>query len=170
MTVFKIKHQRWKLISIIMASRFLFKKSKSGFTLVETIVAIGIGLLATTMLFYIFTFGLRNIQTIKNTEKLHSEANFLLNTFTYWIKQGENVTTSGSTLEIEFPDLPLKTITKSVDDRVTLDGTPITSDDIQVTDLNFTGMSRSVQIRFTIEAKNGDENFSATTTIAQRGI
>jgi prepilin-type N-terminal cleavage/methylation domain-containing protein len=153
-----------------MISRFLSKKNKSGFTLLETLVAIGIGLVATAVLFHIFTFGLKAIRTIQNTESLHSEANFLLNTFTYWIKQGGNVTTSGSTLEIEFPDSSITTIATSSDDRITLDGTPITSDNIKVTDLNFTKMSRSVQIRFTIEAKSGDETFSATTTIAQRGI
>jgi type II secretory pathway pseudopilin PulG len=153
-----------------MASKALNKKkNKSGFTLMETIVALGLGLLATTMILYIVTTGFGYIRAIKNAENLHSNANFLLNTLTYWVKQGKNLTASNSTLEIELPNSSVKTITKT-GDRIMLDGVPFTSDNIQVTELNFTKMSRSVQIRFTIKAKSGNETFSATTTIAQRFI
>lgn len=54
------------------------KKSKNnkGFTLIETIIALALGLLATTMILYIFTVGLSHIRTIKNTENLHSNTMF----------------------------------------------------------------------------------------------
>jgi len=137
----------------------------------ETVVALGIGLLATTMIFYIFTLGLKNIQTIKNTESLHSNANFLLNTFTYWIKQGETFTVSPNTLEIGMHD-STTTITsngKKIILNNTISGIAyLTDDSIGTTSLNFKGMAKSIQIGFILEA--GEEKFLATTTIAQRSI
>lgn len=148
---------------------FSAKKSGAGFTLVETIVSLGLGLLVTGMILSIFTVGLSHIRNMKNNEGLHSNAVFLLNTLTYWIKQGENLSvTPPSTLEITLPDSSVKEITKDINNDITIDGTKFNTDDVELTILNFTQMARSVQINFTLKSRLGTETLSATTTIAQR--
>ena len=162
MTDLNTTPQPWKPIYIIMVSRFfLKKKNEQGFTLMETIVALGIGLLANTMIFYIFTLGLKNIRTIKNTESLHSNANFFLNTLTYWIKQGKNLevlpASPGNILEITLPDNSTTTIDKSL---LEINGVSATT--------TFKKMEKSIQLNFIIQ--KGSASTSATTTIAQRTI
>jgi len=146
-------------------------KSKSGFSLVETLIAISLSLLVVTMIVAIVAPGLKYVRIIKNNRILHSNTAFLMNQFDYWIKQGVaiNVLTP-STLEIKIrlPDSSImtKTITKS-GDNITLDGVPLTSDNVKVTNNQiFTKMAHSVRI--SLELAKGDQTFKAETTVAQR--
>ena len=133
----------------------------NGFTLIETIVALGIGLLATTMILYIITTGFGHIRAIKNAENLHSNANFSLNTLTYWVKQGKNLevlpASPGNILEITLQDNSTTTIDKSL---LEINGVSATT--------TFNKMEKSVQLNFIIQ--KGSETFSATTTITQRAF
>lgn len=143
-------------------------KSGAGFTLIETIVALALGLLVTVMVLSVFSSGLSRIKDVKNTESLHSNAVFLFNTLTYWIKQSKDLNvTPPSELEIVLPSSS-KIITKTADNKITLNGLQLNTDDIEVTTLTFTPLAKSVQINFKLQTKNGDKTFSATTTIAQR--
>ena len=146
----------------------LINKKKNGFTLTEVIVVISLGALIGIMVLAIVTPGLRYIKTTKQIEHLHSDALFLLNKLNYWIKQGKKLTvTNPSTLEIKLPDDSEKIITRD-SDNLNLDGVTFNSDNIRVTELNFTQLNRSVRINITLKTEGLDKTFSATTTIAQR--
>lgn len=146
----------------------LINKKKNGFTLTEVIVVISLGALIGIMVLAIVTPGLRYIKTTKKIEHLHSDALFLLNKLNYWIKQGKKLTvTSPSTLEIKLPDDSVKEITRD-SDNLNFDGVTFNSDNIEVTELNFTQLNRSVRINITLKVEGADKTFSATTTIAQR--
>lgn len=142
---------------------FLRKKDKSGFTLIETLVAIGSGVIITAMIIFVFTTGLKHIRLIKNSEILNSNATFILDKITYLIKHGEDFrvlpASPGDTLEITFPNNSTTSINKS----------DFETDDINVT-TTFKKFQRSVQINFIIQVKNTTSTFSATTTIAQRAL
>jgi len=146
----------------------LFKNSEAGFTLLETIISLSLGILVLSIIMAVVVPGLRNILTITRVEKLHVNGIFLLNTLTYWIKQAEdlNVPTQ-SKLEIKLPDSPVKTVTKN-GNSITLDNIPFNTDDIEITELTFTKMAKSVRVNLTIKAKGGEETLPITTTIAQR--
>lgn len=162
MTDLNTTPQPWKPIYIIMVSRFLFKKkNEHGFTLMETIVALGIGLLATTMIFYIFTAGLKNIQEIKDTQILNSSAIFFIDRTTYLIKQGENfsTTTDGSIEKLNF---------FINGDPEEIGSSTFGSYNIDVTKLKFALMASSTQLNFTIE--KGSNKLSGQTTVAQRAF
>jgi prepilin-type N-terminal cleavage/methylation domain-containing protein len=136
-------------------------KNKRGFTLMETIVALGIGLLATTMIFYIFTLGLKNVEEIKNTQALNSSAIFFIDRATYLIKQGGNfsTTTDGSIEKLNF---------FINGDSEEIASSTFGSYDIDVTKLKFALMARSIQLTFTIEKDS--KTLSGQTTIAQRAF
>jgi len=143
-----------------MASKIILKKkNEHGFTLIETIVALGIGLLATTMVFYIFTLGLKNIQEIKYTQALNSSAIFFLDRATYLIKQGENFDTSDSNRLI---------IDGGTPNEISIDNLFFTANNIDTATTTFTGMTKSIRINFIIQ--EGSKILSATTTIAQRAF
>ncbi len=155
-------------IQLLNSMNKLINKKKNGFTLTEVIVVISLGALIGIMVLAIVTPGLRYIKTTKKIEHLHSDALFLLNKLNYWIKQGKKLTvTSPSTLEIKLPDDSIKEITKD-SDNLNLDGVTFNSDNIRVTELNFTQLNRSVRINITLKVDGADKTFSATTTIAQR--
>lgn len=145
----------------------IYNKNKFGFSLVETLVAISLSLLVVIMIVAIVTPGLKYVHTLRNNRILHSTTTFLMNQFDYWIKQGVVINVpSPSTLEIRLSDSSIKTITKS-GDNITLDGVPLMSDNIKVTDNQiFTKMAHSVRIN--LKLAKGDQTFTAETTVAQR--
>lgn len=143
---------------------------KNGFTLTEVIVVIALGTLISIMVLAIITPGLKYVKATKETQRLHSDAIFLLNKFNYWIKQGKKLTvTNPSTLEIKLPDdsAPPFIITKD-SDNLNFDGVALNSNNIELTKLTFTQLARSVRISITLRAENSDKTFSATTTVAHR--
>lgn len=147
-------------------------KNKTGFTLIETIVGVALGILVITTIMAVVTAGIIHIRVIRHFERLHSNAIFLVNTLTYWVKQGDalSVTSTPPILEIRLsPPSPPKIVTQN-GDNITIDGVVFNSNDIQLTNLAFTKMPRSVQVNFTLKTKGANETFSATTTIAQRNI
>lgn len=130
---------------------------KRGFTLIELIVGMALGLLLIVMITTVFAFGLKRIREIEQSEALHSNVLFVLNTITYWVKQGESLDTSTpGTLIITIPNLPNPKIINSA---------TFTDNNIQIENLVFIKMAYSVRVTFNL---NGGETF--TTTIAQRNI
>ena len=143
-------------------------KEEAGFTLIEAIASLALGIALATIIVLVVTPGLRHVRETKSMERLHANAVFLSNTFAYWVKQAENLTVpTPSTLEIRLPDLTAKTITKT-SNRVLIDGAAFTPQDVQVTALTFTKMARSVQVSFQLASPTSGETLSITTTIAQR--
>lgn len=141
---------------------FINIKKNSGFTLIETIVALGLGLITAAMVMTVFTTGLKHIRGIKDGEALNSNAIFFLNTAGYWIKQGESfqITTEPSGLQKLDITLP--------SDIKTIDKNAFGDNDINVTKLTFTKMAKSIRLTFKIE--KGSEKLEGATTIAQRAF
>ena len=148
----------------------LRRNSESGFTLLETIISLALGILVLSIIMAVVVPGLSNIRTITRVEKLHVNGIFLLNTLTYWIKQAEDLnvpTSSSSILEIKLPNSPVKTVTKN-GNNITIDGIPFNTSSTEITGLIFTEMAKSVRVELTIKANGGKETLPITTTIAQR--
>ncbi|MDO8558301.1 MAG: hypothetical protein Q7S09_03895 [bacterium] len=141
---------------------------QSGVTLLEVILVLTIGVAVATMVTLVTSAGLKNIRSAKRLERLHANAVFTTNALTYWIKQGDLLTvTSTTALRIILPDSSIKYIEKS-NNRVTLDGNAITTDDAQVTNLTFARFGRSVRFGLSLKARNAPETLSVTSTVAQR--
>lgn len=152
-----------------MSNKTTSKKQK-GFTLVEVIVGLSLGISVSIMVASVATLGLKQIRIIENNAKLHSSATFLLNTITYWVKQSNNISVdpiSPSNLLITLPDLSKKEIKKD-GSSIKIDDAIFNPNDIEVTALNFQAMPHSVQLSFSLKITGSKETFSATTTIAQR--
>jgi len=147
----------------------LFKNSEAGFTLMETIVALGLGFFVMITIMAVVIPGLEKIRDINRIEQLHVNAVFLLNTLTYWIKQAENLSVlNPSKLEIRLSGSPTpKIVSTDANNNITIDDVPFNTGDIEVTGLSFIPMARSVRISFTIKTKEG-ETLPITTTIAKR--
>lgn len=144
------------------------KTSARGFTLIEVIVGLTIGVVIATVLTLTVSTGLRSMRGAKHRERLHANAVFLTNALDHWVKQGVLLQTpTPSTLAILLPDSSTKTIAKT-GNRVTLDGNALTSDDVVVSGLVFSRMTRSVRIAFSMQKAGSSEIFSVTTTVAQR--
>lgn len=151
-----------------MIIKRLFKNSDPGFTLMETIVALGLGILVMTAIMAVVIPGLENIRYITRVEQLHVNAVFLLNTLTYWIKQAEELNVpSASLLEIKLSESTVKTVKKD-GNNIIIDGVPFNADKVEITGLNFTEMPKSVRVNLIIKTKGGDEELPIITTIAQR--
>lgn len=149
-----------------------FKKNQSGVTLVETMVSISIGVLITTMVIAITVGGLQHMQDLRNEARLHSNAIFLTDTLTYWVKKGIVLEVSGSdpsSLSITLPDDSTAVMRKD-EASILLNDTPITTDDIEVRELIFVPLAHSVQMSFTLGIPDSDKTFSATTSVAQRNF
>jgi len=160
---------RGKLFNAIAKQKKINKSATRGFTLIESIVALSLGIVVVVMIVLIVMPGLKHTHEIKQTERLHSNALFLLNSLTYWIKQGENLTVvAPSVLEIKLPNSSIKTISKS-DDHILVDSIAFTTNDVRVTDLSFIPMDNSVRISVTIEDNSGlNKSLSIETAIARR--
>ena len=150
---------------------FSFKKqNKSGFTLIETIVALVLGALIIGVIMSVVISGTKQSRSIKRTMKLHSDIAFLIDNLNYLIKQGQDVYVplSGDFLTITFPDSATTTI-KVDDQEIKINDDSFTDKDIiDVKSLSFTPMANSVRINISLEAKNNSEKASISTTIAYR--
>ena len=140
--------------------------SALGFTLVELIVAISIGIVVLTAFSSIFVSSLNNIRAINQTKQLHTNAVYIINTLTYEIKQAKKLEVSGgSILTITQPDGP---DANSDDDIIIINADSFNNSDVTIENLNFITMQRSFQINFTIESVAVGKSFTVTTTKSQR--
>ena len=152
-------------------------KKKFGFTLIEIIIAITIGLTMIMIMAVFSAEGLKQIYLIRSQEQLNETALSITNVFTYWIKQGKDLQTpspSPSDLHVVLRDVPEKVFSKS-GDFITLDGVAITSNNLRVTQLIFTpmdlvaGIPQSVRIEFTLQTiSSSAPPLNIKTTIARR--
>ncbi len=151
MTVLKATLPNLKLIYIIMASN-------KGFSLIETIIALGLGMITMAMVMGIFAQGLLYIRTMKNNQVLNASATDFINTADYWIKQGQNFDASiPGQLKITLPGGTTHTIDKSL---LEVNGISATT--------TFIKMTRSVRINLFVQ--RGSDTLSATTALAQRSF
>lgn len=151
-----------------MISFLLRKKAGNrGFTIVEVLIAIAVSLIIVGALIEVTFQGLKYIRQVKSWERLQANANLVMDSTAYWVKQASRLETTGSKLEITLPDLSKKTIEKS-GSRINFDGTPFTTGDVNVTALTFVPLAHSVRIAFTLQAPDTGRTLSVTTTVARR--
>jgi hypothetical protein len=101
-------------------------------------------------------------------ELLHTNSSQLVDVLTYWIKKSKSINVvSPDSVAIVLPDDTTK-LFSNTSGRLLIDGVPITTEDIEVTNIEFTGMPRSLRMAFELKAKEGEESIAATTTIAKR--
>jgi len=146
-------------------------KKEKGFTLIETIATISLGILVMTLVTSVVNSQLRYLREVKNDETLHSNAIFIFDNLNYLIKRGEPLTTvfPSDSLQIKLSDSSIETITKS-GTNITINGIPFNSSKTEVTSLNFLKIGKSIRVGLTLKIKKSESYFSATTTIAQRSI
>jgi type II secretory pathway pseudopilin PulG len=143
-------------------------KNERGFTIIESIVALGVGVTISLILATVAITGLANIRTTYANERIHAETIFVTDSLMYWIKQSTALSTPNpETLEITLMDATVKTVSLS-DDTLYIDAYPITSNLVSITAVQFKALPKSVRINFVATYAKGTETFSAQTTIAQR--
>lgn len=141
-------------------------KNNRGFTLIELIIAMSIGLVISMILLFVAVSGLKYVRETRQRERLQAEAIFLVNKFAFWIKQGTQLDVPNSSeLQVKLLDATVKTFKKD-GTKILLDGEQLVSDEVLVNNLDFTEMSRSVRIHITLS--QSDASFDFTTTLAQR--
>jgi type II secretory pathway pseudopilin PulG len=148
-------------------------QKNKGFTIVELLVAMTIGITLAAVVTGVAVSSMREVRTIKRSERLHSNAVYVTNTLGYLMKQsaGFNLV-SPTQITITLPDLTTKTISLS-GTTIKLGTDPLTSTDIQVTNFKMLSGANSVRVIFTMKflngtELNGTETFSGTTTVARR--
>jgi hypothetical protein len=145
-------------------------KNQAGFSIIETIIAMSLGALMALMLMMVTIHGLKYIREIHQQERLQANAVFLSNKFSYWVKQGATLDSpSLSELRIVLSDGSEKVFTMSGND-ITLDGSSLISDEVEITSLVFTPMAKSVKVNLNLKAKGANVEFLLISTFAQRNI
>ncbi len=147
---------------------------KKGFTLLELMVALGVGLMIATIVLTTVTIGLRAAQTARRMQKLHSDAIYITDQLAYWMKQSKNFVVSGSgnnTLKVTLKDDTVQTVTLqtvSGEGKIIVNGIAITNSSTNVTALSFSALAKSVLINSTLQSGTTTNQYSFRTTIAQR--
>lgn len=142
-----------------------------GFSLIESLFAIAIGVMVAIAVTGVSIQGLKDVRSLKRTERLHADAQFLSDEIGSAMRQAIRIEVPSST-ELR-AILPSKTMVfQKTGDTITLDDNgdiyDIISDSTLVNELKFEGFPRSVRYAFTLRSASGAETFSATTTAAQR--
>ncbi len=139
-------------------------KSK-GFTLIEMLVAISIGIVGATLLLMAATNGLRYAREIREKQKLQSEAEYLIN------KLAQSIRISKEIEVVSASKLKLKTSTgertfEQDGNKIIYNGVQINAADTLVTNLNFLPKKNALKVAMTLQGKESQVSFK--TTLAQR--
>jgi len=143
-------------------------KNSDGFTLLETLVAVAIGVAVSLIMVISMSFGLKSIRASNDLERLHADSVFIANILGYWIKQARVIDSPDSaTLAITLYDSTVKTFTHT-GDNLELDGRRVNTEDSLVEDWEFTELANSARFSFTLRSPKSGIKFSATSTVARR--
>lgn len=143
-------------------------KNNEGFSLMETIMALGLSLTISLMVLMIVTPGLKNVRDIKSAERLHANSVRTADTLSYLVKEGEYIEVPNSSeLSVRLPDGTIKTFTHS-GQSVELDGNAITDPEVSVDSLNFQHMAESVRMEIALTHASTGRTASHSFTITKR--
>ena len=149
---------------------FRANAAKPGFSLIELVVSLGIGIIVALILVGVTTTGLRHMRAEKSAALLNTNALFVANTAGYWIKEAERIdVTASSTLVITLPSNATETISQ-IGNAIMLNNASLTPPSVRVSGLLFTPLARSVRISFTLKSISGDEILPIVTTVALRNF
>ena len=118
------------------------KNTKSGFTLIEMLVALSLGVAIASIIVLVVSSGLKGIRSTKQSERLHANMAAVMDALDYWIKQGDDLIVQvPSTLEVLLPDITIKTFSL-IGGAIMLDNAAITTKEVRVTNLYFQKMTQ----------------------------
>ncbi|OHA52467.1 MAG: hypothetical protein A3A30_04905 [Candidatus Terrybacteria bacterium RIFCSPLOWO2_01_FULL_48_14] len=144
------------------------RTNRSGLTLVEMLITIGLGVTIAAIVGSIAISGIVHIRTVKRQERLYSNAAHVSDTLAYWVRQAEALNVISPTeLVMTFPDSTQKTFLKD-GTRIMFDGVALTEDNSEVTNLSFVALPVSVQVSATLRYAGSDEEISFSTAAARR--
>lgn len=139
-------------------------KRESGFTLIEALLYIGLFAL---IMIAVMT---ATYNMIASTDKsqyrslIHNEGQFVVRKFNTALDNATSITSSGSTLTVNYASGSPKVFTRS-GNKIQLDGVPLNSDIAPVTELTFTPASgnRPVEVQMVFRMNNiyYDETFTS---------
>lgn len=147
------------------------KISQSGFTLVETLAAIGIGVMVALFVVVIATDTLKATAQIHESERLHADVMHITTKMSHLIKQSRSIEGADSSgITLGMPGFSLMRIEVGTEDdsKIEIDGENILNEDLEIVDFSAEKVNNSVQIRFSIKYKGSDRDYSFTTTLARR--
>jgi prepilin-type N-terminal cleavage/methylation domain-containing protein len=140
-------------------------RTVDGFTLIETIVALSLSVLIVLGATQIFIEGLGHIRGVRAQALLTSDAGYMVQVIRNELFQAEGF----SDVSADSVNIGGKIVTFSDDERLTLDGTPITRVGVRVTSLAFTQVGESLRIQFTLNSgPRTNKTFIGQTTLALR--
>ena len=143
-----------------------------GFTLLEVLIALTIGIIVATVFTLLVSSGFARLRASRRLERVQANMGYVAETFSYWVKQGLLLQTpSPQELRVIVPTATSsRTIVfQKTGMRVTMDGAALTTDDIEVTNVNFRNFQRSVRFNITARSKADPSiTLSATSTTARR--
>jgi prepilin-type N-terminal cleavage/methylation domain-containing protein len=159
-----------------MKQFFLYnKKAQEGFTMMEMLVAIAIGMAVGLTVTLVATNGLKSMRYIRNLERLHASAGYINENFSYWVKEAQTINVSGSTMISVLPDGTQK--------EFKLQGNNLLIDNVSIipaqtaklrmvaSNLTFYNKPASVRISYTLTNElNSSETLNISTTIARRNF
>lgn len=141
---------------------------RAGFTLIEVVVSLALGVVVALMILVIVSVGLKNTRSFNRVERVHAGASQFSDVLTYWVKQASDVKVpAGDELVLTLPDGTKKTFKKD-GENITLEGNGILSPDVEILSLAVTKLSRSVRLSVELKVKSGEENLEFIVTAAQR--
>jgi len=148
-----------------------FFNNNKAFTLIETLVALSIGIVLATVFITVVTFSLKNARQTAQAKALHANAMAFTETLNYWGKQATDFDTSVlETLYISLPDTGVRKEFSKNGDTILFgdEGTTgdLTTDSVLVDSLVFTPLANSIKVSFVL--KSGNLELPVTTTVASR--
>ena len=150
---------------------------RSGFTLVETLVAVAIGVMVALFVIMIATDTLTTTRDIKNSERLHVDVMHMTSKMSYLIKQSRRIESdnpSGFTLFIlRYADDGTllgedEVEIKHENSRILIDGENITAEDMEVKSFEVKKVENSVRMVFNVKYSGGGREYDFVTTLSGR--
>jgi len=147
-------------------------KSFSGFTLLEVLIALTIGIVVATVFTLLVSSGFARLRASRRLERVQANVGYVAETLSYWAKQSLLLQAPSSTeLRVIIPTATSsRTIVfQKTSTRVTMDGAVLTTDDVEITGLGFRNLQRSVRFGITARSKADPSiTLSVTSTAARR--
>ena len=139
--------------------------------MIELAVAIGLGIGVAAMIGGIAASGMTRLQSLARFGRLNANATLFQSQLSYYVRQAKEIQVASPSV-IKFILLPPGAQTSTVmtiatsGTAIVVDGAPITTTEVRVTELSFTKLPRSVRYHVTMKAQN--DILSVTSTVAQR--
>ena len=148
--------------------------AQSGFTLIETITALALGVFVAMFVTTIAINTLVSTAELKESERLHADVMHMTSRIGYLIKQSAEIEeVSSSEIRLRMPlghaldEVVIEFSTS--ESEILIDGESVLRDEIMITG-SFEGAQNSVRLEFSVNYEGSDREHEFTTTLARRNI